>query len=104
MTTQFFSQIATLNTRGNIVLTVNTDDKDKLVVIVQHTDNEISNEVTQSIIPRIFRESPEALDKEFFDSIMPSLEATNEIFDNYAEQKKTLEAARASSKAVKTVT
>ncbi|MBW8683503.1 hypothetical protein [Chitinophaga rhizophila] len=96
MQTNFFSLMARLSATGNIIITINLDNPEKLKVLVFHGDDEAGSNKQQAIEPLIFSASPADLDDLFFSDIEAPVTATESLrLLNKESHLKSVEAAKA---------
>jgi hypothetical protein len=92
MNSQFFTQLASLTTSGNLVITINLDTLPDLTVIVNHKDY-TPDKAVDTIPPKVFTGTAEELDDMIFDAIATPLQENPKGFINKAAYEKSVKEA-----------
>ncbi len=96
-TTNFFSQIASLDIEGNLCLTISKGTENNMVVSVLLQNDGCGDNAKQLIQPFIFRGNPQKIGECFFEKIKSPIESTSELFSNMDSYLKSVEDAKKAS-------
>lgn len=96
-TTNFFSQIASLDIEGNLCLTISKGAENNMVVSVLLQNDGCGDNAKQLIQPYIFRGNAQKIGESFFEKIKSPIESTSELFCNMDSYLKSVEEAKKAS-------
>jgi PRTRC genetic system protein E len=96
-TTNFFTQIASLDIVGNLCFTISKGGEDNLVVSVLLQNDGCADKAKNLIPPLIFRGIPQKIDEAFFEDIKAPIEKTSDLMDNMSRYLEQVEVARKAS-------
>lgn len=82
METNFFSQIENMQLSGDLLITIGRGSEGKLVVAVLLQNEQCTDNAKNVIPPLVLRETPEQLDRQFFDSITAPMQGTSSLLLN----------------------
>jgi PRTRC genetic system protein E len=92
MKTDFFQQIAALNLKGNLLISIQPKEN-LLVVSVLLKNDEVKDEAVSKIPPLTMTASAAEFDAEFFGTISRPIQRTNQLFCNLLDYEKAQEKA-----------
>jgi PRTRC genetic system protein E len=94
MKTNFFENIANLNTPGFWKIGIHNDVNGRFVVSALYSPQETPDPAAKTIAPLIFKGTAEEMGDGFFDAIVQPVQQTAGLYSTIAEYSKSIEAAK----------